>query len=233
MLIICEHCHAKFNIDENKIPAGKKASFLCPKCKGKIFIDDKSMEPGIPRKSEKEQKNPLKNKKNSKQDILTIDENADYDIANRPFEYLDENAKTILICVQNDELSPIVQKSFIEMDYHIITANFVSTALIRMKYHLFNSIFLSDDFDPKNNGASILLNYIKKLNMDMRRKIFVTLLTGKYQTADSMAAFHASINLIINNKDIKNLKRIFLGSVREYEKFYSVFNESMKKIGKQ
>ena len=38
MEVVCESCQARFNVPDDKIPAGKSIRAACPKCKNKITI---------------------------------------------------------------------------------------------------------------------------------------------------------------------------------------------------
>lgn len=224
MDIICEHCNAKLSIADNKIPSGKKISFTCPKCKNKIHI--------IPENAKSENSINGHGSFSSDREMfskaLNKEKSRDYNAADKPFDFLDEDAKSVIVCVSDPGLRQIVEKVFKQMKYHIISVNNASTAATRMKYHIFDYIILSEGFDKKNSGTAVIKNYIQKLNMEIRRKIFVLLLSRRYRTADKMSAFHESVNLIINEKDLNNLDKIFLRSIREYEKFYSVFNDLIK-----
>jgi len=212
MDIICEHCHTKLSIADNKIPMGKKASFLCPKCRQKVYI--------IPTDKNSESLNtkfdPDTNVLDMASESTSTGESVDYDAADKPFDFLDEDARTALICMQDGESKKMLENAFGKMKYHIISVNHVTTALTRMKYHLFDSIVLNDNFDLNNRGTATVLNYMQTLNMGVRRRIFAVLVSGKYHTADNMAAFHESVNLIINKKDLNNMEKIFLRNFREY-----------------
>ncbi len=225
MDIICEHCKAKLSIPDKKIPRGKKISFSCPKCKKKIHIipEDVSSENSI------DEYGSFSSDREMVSKALNREKNHDYNADDKPFDFLDEDAKSAIVCVSDSESKQIVEKNFKQMEYHIISVNNASTAATRMKYHIFDCIILSEDFDKDNRGTDAILDYIQKLNMEIRRKIFVLLLSRRYRTSDNMSAFHESVNLIINEKDLNNLNKIFLRSIREHEKFYIVFNDSVKK----
>ena len=47
-----------------------------------------------------------------------------------------------------------------------------------------------------------------------------------------MMAFVKSANLVINIKDLSNLKNIMKKSVADNDKFYKVFKESLRDAGK-
>ncbi len=225
MDIICEHCKAKLSISDKKIPRGKKFSFLCPKCKKKIHIVSEDVNSGNSINGH----GSFLSDKEMVPKAISKEKSRGYNADDKPFDYLDEDAKSVIVCVSDSGSRQSVEKVFKQMKYHIISVNNVSTAATRMKYHIFDCIILSDDFDDKNSGTAVIQDYIQKLNMEIRRKIFVLLLSRSYRTADNMSAFHESVNLIINEKDLDNLDKIFLRSIREHEKFYSVFNDSVKK----
>jgi hypothetical protein len=67
--------------------------------------------------------------------------------------------------------------------------------------------------------------------MDVRRNLFVGLLTQRFPTMDNMAAFLKSVNITINVKDIGSIDRILSRGISEYELFYATFKDSAKKLG--
>ena len=225
MDIICEHCKAKLSIPDKKIPRGKKISFPCPKCKKKIHIIPEDVNSGNSINGHGSFSNDLEMVSKT----LSQEKNRDYNADDKPFDFLDEDAKSVIVCVSDPGSKQMVEKIFKQMEYYIISVNNASIAATRMKYHIFDYIILSEDFDKENSGTAVILDNIQKLNMEIRRKIFVVLLSRRYRTADNMSAFHESVNLMINEKDLNNLDKIFLRSIREHKKFYSVFNDSVKK----
>ena len=45
MEVVCESCQARFNVPDDKIPAGKSIRAACPKCKNKLTIPAKDAPP--------------------------------------------------------------------------------------------------------------------------------------------------------------------------------------------
>ena len=68
MNIICENCQSKFKIPDAKIPAGRKASVACPKCKGKISLSGKMGAAG------------------TKVNFVDANSNGGYDASEKPFD---------------------------------------------------------------------------------------------------------------------------------------------------
>jgi hypothetical protein len=49
---------------------------------------------------------------------------------------------------------------------------------------------------------------------------------------DNMMSFHASVNLIINIKNIEDIGKILSRGITDTEMFYSIFKETLKEAGR-
>jgi hypothetical protein len=102
-----------------------------------------------------------------------------------------------------------------------------------MKYHLFNIILVDETFDQTYKGTGILLQELKNLDMSLRRKIVVILISDTLRTQDNMAALNNSVNLTINQKEMASKAlNLLQKSLKDHEQFYAIFNETLKKMGK-
>jgi len=68
--------------------------------------------------------------------------------------------------------------------------------------------------------------------MEIRRNIYVVLISNRFKTMDYMSAFLKSVNMTINPKDIDSLDQILTRGINERDLFYDVYKESAKKFGK-
>jgi hypothetical protein len=93
-------------------------------------------------------------------------------------------------------------------------------------------VVLNERFGTKNPDMNNILKYLDRLNMSIRRDIFVTLITSRFRTMDNMAAFNKSVNLIVNLKNINEIEKIIRRGVTDKEIFYRVFKESLIKTGR-
>jgi predicted Zn finger-like uncharacterized protein len=218
MEISCKKCNTRLNIPDEKLPKDKAASVVCPKCKEKIIID-------------------LQKESPSKTDEGMFEKNSfdegteDYDVSERPFDFLEEEGKTALICEENPETLKEITTVLEIMDYSITKAKSVREALRSMKYHIYDMVLVNETFDGSDPDANGILIYLDRLEMDIRRNIFVGLLTRQFTTMDKMTAFLKSVNLIINLKDINKIDRILSRGINEYELFYAVYKDSAKRLG--
>lgn len=137
-----------------------------------------------------------------------------------------------MLLEQDPERAEHVKGVLEVMDYYVTSPDSIREALRKMKYHQFDLIVLNETFDSSSPDANGVLIYLQRLNMHVRRNVFVALLTDRYNTMDNMAAFLKSVNIVINLKDIKSIDRILTRGINENDLFYTVFKESLKKQGR-
>jgi len=214
MDIICHNCQSKFRIADEKIPAGKSASFACPKCKSKISLGA--------------DKQPVK----SAGSTGAADNNDGYDASEKPFDFIEEEGLTALVCEQN----PIVKKTITDalglMEYQITAAESARDALKRMRYHVYELIVVNESFSTENPEANGVLIYLERLTMNMRREMFVAMVSDRYRTMDNMMSLNKSVNMIINVKNIDDIGKILSRGITDNEYFYRIFKETLRETGK-
>lgn len=217
MEIICDNCQKKLNIPDNKIPKDRIAYLACPGCKNRLAV---TLNP----QSEERQKN--------ESGSTLFDEviSDTYDAAEKPFDFLEEEAKTSLVCVMDQEIQEKINPILVNLEYHNTVAESARDALKKMRYHTFDIVILDELFDCKNFHSNGVLIYLQHLAMVMRRNIFLILLTTRFRTMDNMETFHKSVNLIINKANINDFNKILLRGIADHEVFYKVFHNTAKKI---
>ncbi len=211
MDIICHNCHSKFKIANDKIPAGRTAAFACPKCKSKI-----SLGPG----------------KNSAKGAGGAANDESYDASDKPFDFIEEEGLTALVCEQNPLVRKTISDALQLMEYQITVAESARDALKRMRYHVYDLIVVNESFDTNNPEANGVIIYLERLSMATRRNMFVALVSDRYRTMDNMMALNKSVNLIINVKNVEDIGKILSRGITDNEYFYRVFKETLKELGR-
>lgn len=221
MEIICDSCQSKLKIPDEKIPAGKTASFACPKCKGKITISPDS-----------ENQPEVSDENAGDFDDLGFAEDSfeDEDASEeaRPFQFIEEEGKIALIC----ETDPVIRKSvtdvLILMEYHVTAAQDPRDALKKIRYQNYDVLVVNELFgseDPDTNGVLI---YLERLSMDTRRNMFVAMISERFRTMDNMMAFNKSVNLIINKENAAEVDKILSKGLTGYDMFYRIYKETLQ-----
>jgi len=221
MEISCKNCGKKLMVPDEKLPEGKSVSIRCPGCKSKISIDAK----------EKWDAGGFVEMASDKSDDMDSGMNGEYDGDSRPFDFLEEEGNTAMVCESDAGRVKKIKTVLEIMDYHVTVADSLRNALRNMKYHLYDLILINESFDGSHPDSNGILIYLERLNMSIRRNVYVGLLTKRFSTMDNMSAFLNSVNVTINLKDIANLDRILGRGISENDLFFAVHKESMKKAG--
>ena len=210
MEVVCESCQARFNVPDDKIPAGKSIRAACPKCKNKITIAAKDTTPPPTATEDKV--------------------NAEgYDASEKPFDFVEEDALTALICEPDPAIRDKVASVLELMEYHLTAVSSTREALNKMRYHIYNVVVVNESFDTSNPETNGVLLFLERLPMTTRRELFVCLITSRYRTMDQMLALNKSVNMILNAKNINDFGKILSTAITENDIFYRAYKETAKR----
>ena len=155
-----------------------------------------------------------------------------YDASDRPFDFVESDAETALVCESDGTVREKISGALKKMGYQTTEAASTGDALKSMRFHLFDLVMVNENFDQSAPDRNDVLAYLETLAMSTRRQIFVALISDTYRTTDNMAAFNKSVNTVINLKNIEDVEKILRGAVAENAAFYRVMKETLKKMGR-
>ncbi|MEA1946786.1 MAG: zinc-ribbon domain-containing protein [Thermodesulfobacteriota bacterium] len=229
MDVVCEKCRSKFQIPDTKLPKGQVFSVICPKCTNKVSVDTRF---DIPL-STKETPAPFAEPKPglNKTIIEEVDSSA-YDASEKPFDFVEEGVETALLCEPEPAIRAKIITALYNMGYHTTAPQSHKDTLKQMRFHVFDIVVLNERFGTRDPDMNSILKYLDRLNMSIRRNIFLTLITNRFRTMDNMEAFNKSVNLIVNLKNINEIEKILRRGVADNKAFYCVFKESLIKTGR-
>jgi predicted Zn finger-like uncharacterized protein len=216
MDVTCTSCNATLKIPDEKLPPNQMVNVTCPKCKAKIKIDTGELY--------KEQAS------GKKQAPKKADPGAGDD--GSPIELFEEGTRLAMVLVGDAEHVVDVNAALEELSYKIVAPASTQDAMSKIRLHHFDLIILSDGFDGQGLDSNPLTNYLNHVSMSVRRKIFLVLLSEKFKSMDNMMAFSKSCNLVVNPVDISNIESILKKAISDHEKFYKVFMDTLKEVGK-
>ena len=199
---------------DDKIPAGRQTTVSCPKCKGKILLGSK------------------KRSAASRVSLVSSNSGNGYDAAEKPFDFIEEEGLTALVCEANPLVRKTITNALDVLEYQITEAESARDALKRMRYHNYDLFVINENFDTDNPESNGILLYLERLNMSVRRNMFVALVSDRFRTMDNMMALNKSANLIINIKNIEDIGKILSRGITDNEFFYRVFKGTLKEVGK-
>lgn len=219
MDITCEHCQSKFRIADDKIPPGKTATLNCPKCKNKITItaDAPAAAP---------------DETDGAGDAYPDMMSDAYDAAEKPFDFVEEEGKTALVCESDPDIKKTITDALKFMDYHITDAQNDRDALTKMRYHTYDLIIVNENFESSDPDKNNVLTYLERQPMSVRRDTFVALISSRYRTMDNMMAFNKSAHVILNTENIADTEKILKRAIADNDLFYRVYRDTLKETGR-
>ena len=216
MDIICDQCQSRFKIPDEKLPPGAAATLTCKKCKNKIKVKAPSAAP---------EQVPFE--EIGEMFSFDEDESQGYDSEEKPFDFVEEEGHTALVCETDPKVKEKIKTVLDVLEYHVTDIENSREALKKMRYHVYDLIVLNETFDTRNPDQNGILIYLERLNMALRRQIFVTLFSSRFRTMDHMAAFQKSVNIIINLKNIDDFDKILRRSLADNDLFYRIYREQL------
>lgn len=217
MEIICESCQSKFRIADEKLPKDKTAFLKCPKCQNRI-----SVLPAAKDADENDQPDV-------EEDFFSFDEDESdgYDTSDKPFDFVEEEGKTALLCESDPMIKKTITPVLDVLEYHITEIKNSREALKTMRYHSYDLIVVNEYFDAKNPDANGVLIYLERLNMAVRRNIFVAMITRRFRTMDNMMAFQKSVNMVVNVDNITDFDKILRRGMTDFGIFYQSYKDCL------
>lgn len=151
------------------------------------------------------------------------------DYSGKPFGFMAPDAETAMICEQDPVVRDRIVSELKKMGIATVQPAGFKEALKYMRFHLFNVIFIDEDFDTGVWETNNVLRYLENLNMSIRRQSFVVLISTTMATMDNLEAYHKSVNLVLNKRDVGGVEKLVRQAMAENEEFYRVFKEKVRK----
>ncbi len=231
MNVVCKKCQSKFKIPDAKVPTGKMKTLKCPKCKNPIIIGPKQKAAQKKPKSAKKVLAQTGFAESDREDATLVDTGFDTEAGyEKPFDFYEEEGISALVCESDPDIKRKIKRTLQLLEYRVVFAETARDALKGMRYKTYDMVVLNEIFDCRNPDANGVLTYIQRLQMAIRRNMFIILLTDRFRTLDSMNAYHKSVNLVINIDSINQFEKTISRSLSEFELFYSAFKNTLKKL---
>lgn len=238
MEVICEHCNAKLNLPEEKIPKDQVVRVTCPKCKKKMVIDTRKEAPSklTPAPSDRQDETDDFRLKfiESKADEAKDEAGYSYDdyTDDKDLDFFEEGTKLVLVLENSPEHREKIKKEVEALGYTYVASPDTRDATGKMRFYHFDLIVLSDGYDGQQLERSPVLNYLNRTSMSVRRRIFVALLGDRFKTMDNMMSFALSANVVVNKKDLERLGSVLKKAISDNEKFFKVLNDELAELGR-
>ena len=247
MIIVCQKCATRLQVDEEKSPA-RPFNVRCPKCNstvssgvaspasehgalavgGSPATDHPRFEPNTARAYEPAARTtPTQNGSVMPEDavrgLLDLLSKGTSHTQEKPGARPAWDPRKALVCTAETYRETIAQR-LTENGYQVYVAEDTRQAIETMRSNKMDVVLLEPQFDPAEQGSAFVMREINVLRPPQRRRIFFVLISPSMRTMDAHAAFLSNVNLVVNVADVDELHRIMEVALREYNELYREFN---------
>lgn len=209
MNVTCPGCAATLTIPDERLPKGKAASAVCPRCKGPITID---MTADAPPPSP-----PMP---------------AASPPAEDPEEYRERDPPRALVCVNVPSEHQQVVAVLKRIGYAPHSSKDSGDAVGWLRIEACAIAVLRAGFDPPGQEDPSIRACLADMGMTRRRNLHVVLVDPDLASNDRRAAFAHSVDLVLNPNDLPHFEEALARSKAETEMRYRIFKESLRAMGK-
>jgi predicted Zn finger-like uncharacterized protein len=247
MIIVCQKCATRLQVDEEKSPA-RPFNVRCPKCNstvssgvaspasehgalavgGSPSTDHPRFEPNTARAYEpaaktSETENGTSIPEEAARALLELFSKGRSQASEKPGARPVWDPRKALVCTAATHRETIAQR-LTQGGYQVYVAEDTRQAIETMRSNKMDVVLLDPQFDPAEQGSAFVIREINVLRPPQRRRIFFVLISPSMRTMDAHSAFLSNVNLVVNVADVDELHRIMEVALREYNELYREFN---------
>ena len=252
MIIVCQKCSSRLQVDDTKIPA-RPFTIRCPKCSSNV--DCGSTSPAVEQSAiavgdspatgnprfEQPKPAPLFELEPAGKETSSGATSADKLIellsgllsqaattsVGDPNARPSWNRRKALVCIPEDNRDYLA-RALAENGYQVFVAKDTNQAVDRMRENQLDVVLLDQRFDPVEQGAIFVTREVNILRPAQRRRLFFVLLSTSLRTMDAHAAFLNNVNAIVNVNEIGELPSLLEHRVRAFNELYKDFNQVLR-----
>ena len=244
MIIVCQKCSTRLQIDDEKSPQ-RPFNVRCPKCNNTVSsgpaspaTEQSALNLGGSPATEHPRFEastarayqpvtaPTDNGTTTNDDalrmlmeLLSKSSGSNHD---NPSARPSWDKRKALLCT-SEPYRELVARQLTESGFQVFVAEDTRQAVETMRANKMDAVLLEPQFDPAEQGPVFVVREINVLRPPQRRRLFFMLLSPSLRTMDAHAAFLHNVNAVVNIADIEELPRIMEVALREFNELYRDF----------
>jgi hypothetical protein len=136
-----------------------------------------------------------------------------------------------MVCVDPLHGQMSVKTALAELGYTVHIVNDPKEAVDRLWQAPYGLVILHEEYGGSANDNGVL-KILQPMPMSIRRFMYVGLIGKQYRTLDPSAAFAKSVNFVVAETELSNLKAIVQEAASDNDRFYRVFRDTLREAGK-
>src|SRR5919108_1875849 len=142
------------------------------------------------------------------------------------FEAASEN--TALVCLDHEQYQKVIVPQLADLKYKVHVGLYEEDVLLKLRTYSYEVIVVYENFKGTTLATNPILEKLVGEPAAQRREHFVVLLSHRYATNDSLAAFVHSVDRILNIADLANLKPVLRRGLTDHREMYHYFQSTLK-----
>jgi predicted Zn finger-like uncharacterized protein len=244
MIIVCQKCSTRLQIDDEKSPQ-RPFNVRCPKCNntvssgpaspateqsalavgGSPSTDHPRFEQSTARAYQPATANAVTEAATNDDALRMIAELLSRGSGQRvenPHARPEWDKRKALVCA-SEPYREVAARKLSDSGCDAFVAEDTRQAIETMRANKMDVVLLEPQFDQAEQGSAFVIREINVLRPPQRRRLFFILLSPSLRTMDAHAAFLSNVNAVVNITDVEELPRIMEVSLREYNELYRDF----------
>ncbi len=246
MIIVCQSCATRLQVDEDKSPT-RPFNVRCPKCNTTVSSDathaasdqgalgvgespstehkryEPATAPAYQLNTATSEAGDDSSTEDAIRNLLTLLNKGVNGKVDNPGERPSWDCRKVLICISEPHRE-LVARRLTEIGYQVYVAADTRQAIETMRSNQLDIVLLESQFDPAEQGSAFVVREVNVLRPAQRRRLFFVLVSAALRTMDAHSAFLNNVNSVVNINDLEDLPRILDVALREYNELYREFN---------
>ena len=245
MIIVCQKCSTRLQIDDEKSPQ-RPFNVRCPKCNNTVSsgpanpateqsalavggspatehprFEQSTARAYAPATVTATNGNGTSNDETLRMLVDLLSKSSGNNTEN-PHARPSWDKRKALLCT-SEPYRELVARKLSDSGCQVFVAEETRQAVETMRANKMDVVLLEPQFDAAEQGSAFVIREINVLRPPQRRRLFFVLLSPSLRTMDAHAAFLSNVNAVVNVTDIEELPRILEVALREFNELYREF----------
>jgi len=244
MIIVCQKCSTRLQIDDEKSPQ-RPFNVRCPKCNntvssgpaspateqsalalgGSPATDHQRFEQSTARAYQPATADPVNNVAMNDDALRMIAEllsKGNGQRVDNPHARPAWDKRKALVCT-SEPYRDVAARKLSDSGCQVFVAEDTRQAVETMRANKMDVVLLEPQFDLAEQGSAFVIREINVLRPPQRRRLFFLLLSPSLRTMDAHTAFLSNVNAVVNTADVEELPRVMEVALREFNELYRDF----------
>ncbi len=228
MIASCPQCAMSLSFDDDRLPT-EPFNVLCPRCRQSVTIMPPPKEepklPGTTGMLDTSVAEPV----GQNDTLRALADLLMGSLKQSQAKAVDVDKwqrRGVLLCMDDAAGRERLRAALDPARYEIFSADIAPEAIEILHDSRADVIVLSPTFDTEHQGGASMMQYINSLTPQVRRRIYVVLVSPQLRTIDTYLAFANGVNLTVHPEDLGSFQSIFERSVRDFNELYRPFNQA-------